>query len=98
MKTKTKKRRYQTGGPVEPNYQTLGDIKFDSNKIRKVNGILVAKDVNSGKDYGVLRQNDGTYDFYRGVSQELYDTGQKLLPHKLQSLDSNSDKKGMYDP
>lgn len=54
--------RYQGGD----NIQTLGHIQFDSNSTRKdKQGNLIAKDLKSGKDYGVVRRDDGSYDFYR---------------------------------
>ena len=48
-----------------PNLQTVGNIKFDSNKIRKSpNGTLIATDINTGKDYGVVRDSKtGKYNF-----------------------------------
>jgi molecular chaperone GrpE (heat shock protein) len=50
-----------------PRMQSLGNIKFDSNQARKgSDGNLIVQDVNSGKDYGVVRKSDGTYDWYRG--------------------------------
>lgn len=53
---------YATGGPTTPNYQTLGNIKFDSNTVRKApEGYLIARDEKTGKDFGVVRNNDGTY-------------------------------------
>jgi hypothetical protein len=53
--------------PTKPaNMQTLGNIKFDSNLARKGSyGNLIVQDVNSGKDYGVVRKKDGSYDWYK---------------------------------
>jgi RHS repeat-associated protein len=50
------------------NIQKVGNITFDSNKIRKSSsGILIAKDIKTGKDFGVVRDaKTGKYDFYRG--------------------------------
>ena len=56
--------RYGTGGPVTPNWQTVGHIKFDSNKARQgKHGNLIVTDVNSGRDYGVVRKSNGSYEF-----------------------------------
>ncbi len=47
------------------NMQKVGNVKFDSNKVRKSkNGVLIAKDINTGKNYGVVRNKDGSYKFY----------------------------------
>jgi RHS repeat-associated protein len=48
-----------------PNLQTVGNIKFDSNKIRiSPKGTLIATDINTGKDYGVVRDSKtGKYNF-----------------------------------
>lgn len=51
---------YQTGGSV----QSLGDIKFDSDKARQKDNYLIVKDIKSKKDFGVQRNPDGTYRFY----------------------------------
>ena len=73
MKKKSPPKRYQTGGPVEPNIQTLGNIKFDSNKARKGKyGNLIVQDIVTGKDYGVYRKSDGAYEFL--------DTSNKVRP------------------
>lgn len=48
------------------NIQKVGNITFDSNKVRKgKNGILIATDVKTGKEYGVVRQKDGSYNFHK---------------------------------
>lgn len=58
------KKKYQNGGPIKPNYQTVGHIKFDSNTARKGEyGQLIVKDENSGKEYGVVRTKSGSYEF-----------------------------------
>lgn len=63
MKKKTKT-GYQSGGPIKPNIQTLGNIKFDSNKARKGKfGNLIVQDINSGKEFGVYRKPNGSYEF-----------------------------------
>lgn len=57
---------YQNGGPIKPNYQILGNIKFDSNKGRQnPDGSFIVKDEITGKDFGVLRNEDGSYKFLR---------------------------------
>lgn len=49
----------------EPNIQKLGNITFDSNKSRKLeDGTIVVKDIKTGKDFGVVRNTDGSYDWY----------------------------------
>ena len=52
------------------NIQKLGNIAFDSNKARqsKVSDNLIVKDLNTGKDFGVLRQDDGSYSFIKDDS------------------------------
>ena len=53
------------------NIQKVGNVTFDSNKIRKgKNGVLIAKDINTGKDYGVIRNKDGTYKFYNSTKSQ----------------------------
>lgn len=56
---------FQKGGPIEPNIQTVGNIKFDSNKSRRAEeGHMIVNDMTSKKDYGVVRNTDGSYRFY----------------------------------
>lgn len=63
---------YQKGGPVTPNYQTLGNIKFDSNTSRRgPYGQMIVKDEFTGKDFGVVRNSNGTYNFYDGKDRVL---------------------------
>lgn len=60
-----KKKKYQQGGPITPNYQTLGNIRFDSNISRPgPDGQMVVKDINTGKDFGIIRNDDGSYRYY----------------------------------
>lgn len=62
---------YQTGGPIEPKYQTLGNIKFDSNKAKNQNGVLSVTDVNTGKDFGVVRNPDGSYRWFNPAKEKI---------------------------
>lgn len=80
------RRLYKDGGPVEPNYQTLGNIKFDSNTSRPgSDGQQIVKDINTGKDFGVIRNNDGSYRWYSqkklkdNVNVEVSDISLNLL-------------------
>ena len=44
--------------------QKLGKITFDSDNARKgKNGNLIVKDMETGKDFGVKRENNGSYNF-----------------------------------
>ena len=55
---------------ILPNTQRLGKLTFDSNQVRKSStnpNVLVAK-ASDGKDYGVVRKSDGSYD-YAGSSR-----------------------------
>jgi hypothetical protein len=50
---------------ILPNTQRLGKLTFDSNQVRKSStnpNVLIAK-ASDGKDYGVVRKDDGSYDF-----------------------------------
>lgn len=50
---------------ILPNTQRLGKLTFDSNQVRKSStnpNVLIAK-ASDGKDYGVVRKSDGSYDF-----------------------------------
>jgi hypothetical protein len=50
---------------ILPNTQRLGKLTFDSNQVRKSKtnpNVLIAK-ASDGKDYGVVRKSDGSYDF-----------------------------------
>ena len=50
---------------ILPNTQRLGKLTFDSNQVRKSKtnpNVLIAK-ASDGKDYGVVRKDDGSYDF-----------------------------------
>lgn len=59
------KKKYQSGGSVKPNYQTLGKIIFDSNEAKDTGkGYLIVKDKKTGKDFGVQRNANGTYRYY----------------------------------
>ena len=51
--------------------QKLGKITFNSDDARmSKNGVLIFKDINTGKDYGVVRNKDGSYDFYKGKGKK----------------------------
>jgi hypothetical protein len=55
---------------ILPNTQRLGKLTFDSNQVRKSKtnpNVLIAK-ASDGKDYGVVRKDDGSYD-YAGSSR-----------------------------
>ena len=55
---------------ILPNTQRLGKLTFDSNQVRKSStnpNVLIAK-ASDGKDYGVIRKSDGSYD-YAGSSR-----------------------------
>ena len=57
---------------ILPNTQRLGKLTFDSNQVRKSStnpNVLIAK-ASDGKDYGVVRKSDGSYDF-AGSSRNL---------------------------
>lgn len=57
---------------ILPNTQRLGKLTFDSNQVRKSStnpNVLIAK-ASDGKDYGVVRKSDGSYD-YAGSSRNL---------------------------
>lgn len=70
---------YQSGGNIKDllaadkagqvyvppeNLQTLGNIQFDSNKSRKgPNGQMIVQDIKTKKDFGVTRNEDGSYKF-----------------------------------
>lgn len=50
---------------IIPNTQRLGKLTFDSNQVRKSStnpNVLIAK-ASDGKDYGIVRKKDGSYDF-----------------------------------
>jgi len=57
---------------ILPNTQRLGKLTFDSNQVRKSKtnpNVLIAK-ASDGKDYGVVRKDDGSYD-YAGSNRNL---------------------------
>jgi len=57
---------------ILPNTQRLGKLTFDSNQVKKSKtnpNVLIAK-ASDGKDYGVVRKDDGSYD-YAGSSRNL---------------------------
>lgn len=62
-----KRYSYQTGGLIKPNIQKLGDIEFDSNKGQDAGGFQIVKDIKTGKDFSVLRNNDGSYRWHDGT-------------------------------
>jgi len=50
---------------ILPNTQRLGKLTFDSNQVKKSKtnpNVLIAK-ASDGKDYGVVRKDDGSYDY-----------------------------------
>ena len=50
---------------ILPNTQRLGKLTFDSNQVKKSKtnpNVLIAK-ASDGKEYGVVRKSDGSYDF-----------------------------------
>jgi hypothetical protein len=49
--------------PKAPNIQRLDDIVFDSDKARRFEDKLVVKDLVTGKDYGVVRNENGSYSY-----------------------------------
>jgi hypothetical protein len=79
----TAKRFDGSGG--EENIQKLGDIEFDSNKAKKtkIDGVLAVKDIKSGKQYGVVRKEDGSYEFYKGANESLLLEADKGLGHPI---------------
>jgi hypothetical protein len=57
---------------ILPNTQRLGKLTFDSNQVKKSKtnpNVLIAK-ASDGKDYGVVRKDDGSYD-YAGSNRNL---------------------------
>lgn len=57
--------------PDKQNIQELEHIKFDSNKAKKGSyGNLIVKDIDSNKDYGVVRKTDGSYEFWNESNRE----------------------------
>lgn len=57
---------------ILPNTQRLGKLTFDSNQVRKSStnpNVLIAK-ASDGKEYGVVRKSDGSYD-YAGSTRNL---------------------------
>ncbi len=57
---------------ILPNTQKLGKLTFDSNQVRKSKtnpNVLIAK-ASDGKEYGVVRKSDGSYD-YAGSDRNL---------------------------
>ena len=47
------------------NHIKLGHIEFNSDLARKRDGYLIVTDLKTKKDYGVVRDENGKYDFYR---------------------------------
>lgn len=79
-------KKYQQGG----NIQTLGNITFDSNKAVQGNyGNLIVTDINTKKDYGVIRKEDGSYDFYRPHNQGNKSTEQHLKDYYKKYINSS---------
>lgn len=64
---------FADGGPINPNIQKVGNITFDSNKSRpsKDKSHMIVTDINTGKDYGVNRKEDGTYAFYENFENDV---------------------------
>jgi hypothetical protein len=55
------------------NFIKLGSIEFNSDKSRgskQYKNVMIVKDLHSGKDYGVVRMNDGSYQFFNGKNNE----------------------------
>lgn len=50
------------------NIVTLDHITFDSDKARTREGYLIVRDLETGKDYGVIRNEDGSYDWKRSTT------------------------------
>jgi hypothetical protein len=65
-KTTGPKTGYEVG-PDGTTYQILGNIKFNSKNARTVAGqpYVVVRDENTGQDHRVVRQPNGSYDWYR---------------------------------
>jgi hypothetical protein len=64
---------------ILPNTQRLGKLTFDSNQVKKSKtnpNVLIAK-ASDGKDYGVVRKSDGSYD-YAGSSRNAT-FGERLI-------------------
>lgn len=61
------------GQVYKPNLQKLGNIKFDSNTAKEGdNGQLIVTDINTGKDFGVVRNKDGSYTWYTPTNKKTY--------------------------
>ena len=58
--------------PAKENIQYVGGRGFDSNTVRQGDfGELIAKDIRTNEDFGVVRKPDGKYDFYQEKSIPL---------------------------
>ncbi|MFN6378639.1 MAG: RHS repeat-associated core domain-containing protein [Flavobacteriales bacterium] len=61
---------------VDANIQKLGGVEFDSNLAKPVKDstgktkYLIVQDLNTGKDYGVTRNDNGSYSFYDDKNEE----------------------------
>jgi RHS repeat-associated protein len=61
---------------VDANIQKLGGIEFDSNLAKPVKDAtgktkyLIVQDLNTGKDYGVTRNDNGSYSFYDDTNEK----------------------------
>jgi cation transport regulator ChaB len=94
---------FQKGGPIDPkleflgrtpnNVMKLGNIEFDTDKSRPgKKGELIVTDTKTGKDFGVKRMPDGSYDWFRdnpskypsngGQDQDLSDISDRFIPVK----------------
>lgn len=61
------------GQVYKPNLQKLGNIEFDSNTAKEGdNGQLIVTDINTGKDFGVVRNKDGSYTWYTPTNKKTY--------------------------
>lgn len=73
-------------------YQKVGNVVFDSDKVKKssnVKGVLIAtnlqKGENYGKEYGVIRNKDGSYSFYnpkKKVDERFISFGDSIIYKK----------------
>jgi RHS repeat-associated protein len=53
-----------------PNLQRCGDVLFDSNQARPGKGNMIVRDLRSGKDFGINRNDDGSYRFDCGSQDD----------------------------
>lgn len=108
VKSKDRYREHATGGPLDPGYmdynapanttqniQKLGNITFNSNLARKGKfGQLNVKDIATGKDYAVLRNDDGTYRYFTAEDRPKYHAAEVA---RQQVIDNLNSMKGKYN-